>query len=207
MSSSSAYEVNVTLSPKFNVLPPPLRMHMEANHKAAPVAFFNDAESGTVNSLKERYAVMCIRIRSRHNIDHHNSPSGKTLGPTKTNIVLDNIPTVSGANIALLEHFMAKHGDQIVQGAGVPAITRHTGEILRPAVVPGSNFVALKNVSAPRQRNQHPEKGQIGWVFLTGDHEGGLFLSFTVVEKVDNWMEEIEMQVWVERVGAQVEEM
>jgi hypothetical protein len=156
------------------------------------LSYLNDAESGIINSLHKRYAVISSITREATHADPTTS---------KNDVVSNNITTITAANSSLLEYFLAEHGEKIfVAGAALPAIMSHTGEVLRPAVLSGGNFVAVENVSGVEV--PHPEKGQIGWKF---DKDGCLSLWFVATVNVGILLEEVKMRVWVAKVERMVE--
>jgi hypothetical protein len=180
MSSAFTFP-RAVLTEKFQIFPADLRARVQIDYNAALLGLVTNAEHGIVNGLKPRYAVM--------------SSSSTRGDPTSSKadvVVFDNITTISSANIALLIYFMAHHSNKIVMaGTAAPAITRHTGDVLRPAVLPGgSNFVEIR-----AGETAELGEGQIGWA---ADLYGRVSFLFKTAEKV-------EMRVWAEMVKGWVE--
>jgi hypothetical protein len=99
---SAAFNTTVTLDAKFSMFPAALRSCLEDDYQASLIALAKDAESGTINGLKDRYAVV-------------SSTAQDDPQPHSKAILHDNITTVNAANVALLEHFLASHGQTVIQ--------------------------------------------------------------------------------------------
>jgi hypothetical protein len=104
MSTSSAFDLKVTMTQEFKLIPGVIRENLNVNYKSAALRLIHDAESGIVNELKQKYAVVFTH-------------GDKILPKT---IIIDNMTTTSSANLALLEYFIANHRDKFdVQGTGL----------------------------------------------------------------------------------------